>query len=146
MVGAADIVVMVDDIQCSFSEVRIGVIPAIISVVCLPKLGSHHGMKLFLTGERFDGRQAVAMGFAHRAVPAEQLRSAVQEEIDMINLGGPNAIAEAKKLVRRVQELSIADGFAETAEWSARLFSSEEGAEGMAAFREKRKPNWVVED
>lgn len=146
MVGAADIVVMVDDIQCSFSEVRIGVIPAIISVVCLPKLGSHHGMKLFLTGERFDGRQAVAMGFAHRAVPAEQLHSAVQEEIDMINLGGPNAIAEAKKLVRRVQELSIADGFAETAEWSARLFSSEEGAEGMAAFREKRKPNWVVED
>ena len=146
MVGAADIVVMVDDIQCSFSEVRIGVIPAIISVVCLPKLGNHHGMKLFLTGERFDGRQAVAMGFAHRAVPAEQLHSAVQEEIDMINLGGPNAIAEAKKLVRRVQELSIADGFAETAEWSARLFSSEEGAEGMAAFREKRKPNWVVED
>ena len=59
-------------------------------------------MKLFLTGERFDGRQAVAMGFAHRAVPAEQLHSAVQEEIDMINLGGPNAIAEAKKLVRRV--------------------------------------------
>ena len=68
MVGAADIVVTVDEVLMSFSEVRIGVIPAVISVVCLPKLGKHHGMKLFLTGERFTGTQAVEMGFAHRAV------------------------------------------------------------------------------
>ena len=143
MVGAADIVIAVEDVQFSFSEVRIGVIPAIISVVCLPKLGAHHGMKLFLTGERFDGKKAVAMGLAHRAVPANQLESAVQEEIDAINLGGPIAVREAKKLVRRVAGLSIEEGFTETAEWSRRLFQSEEGSEGMAAFREKRKPNWV---
>ena len=143
LVGAADIVVTVEDAQFSFSEVRIGVIPAVISVVCLPKLGTHHGMKLFLTGERFTGAQAVEMGFAHRAVPADDLVDAVQEEIDAINLGGPIAVQEAKKLVRRVSQLSIEEGFAETGPWSRSLFESEEGQEGMAAFREKRKPDWV---
>ena len=146
LVGAADIVITAEDVQFSFSEVRIGVIPAVISVVCLPKLGTHHGMKLFLTGERFTGSQAVDFGLAHRAVPKGQLKSAVQEEIDMINLGGPNAVVECKKLVRRVSELDIAQGFAETGDWSVRMFKSEEGAEGMKAFREKRKPSWVPED
>jgi len=145
LVGAADIVIAAEDVQFSFSEVRIGVIPAVISVVCLPKLGTHHGMKLFLTGERFTGAQAVTMGFVHRAVPKDQLQAAVQEEIDMINLGGPTALIECKKLVRRVPQLSIDDGFRETAEWSARMFRAPEGGEGMAAFREKRKPNWVQE-
>ena len=143
LVGAADIVVTVEDVQFSFSEVRIGVIPAVISVVCLPKLGTHHGMKLFLTGERFTGAQAVEMGFAHRAVPASDLADTVQEEIDAINLGGPIAVQEAKKLVRRVSQLSIEEGFAETGPWSRSLFESEEGQEGMAAFREKRRPDWV---
>jgi methylglutaconyl-CoA hydratase len=143
LVGAADIVVTVSDVQFSFSEVRIGVIPAVISVVCIPKLGTHHAMKLFLTGERFTGEQAVSMGFAHKAVKAEELTSMVQEEIDAINLGGPIAVQECKKLVRRVRELNIRDGFNETGEWSKRLFQSEEGAEGMAAFREKRKPTWI---
>lgn len=146
LVGAADIVVTVDNVQFSFSEVRIGVIPAVISVVCLPKLGTHHGMKLFLTGERFSGTRAVEMGFAHRAVTADHLISAVQEEIDMINLGGPNAVVQCKKLVRRVPQLSMEEGFAETAEWSVRMFKSEEGAEGMAAFREKRKASWIPQD
>ena len=145
LVGAADIVVTVDDVQFSFSEVRIGVIPAIISVVCIPKLGTNNATKLFVTGERFSGVQAVAFGLAHRAVPAAQLHDAVQEEIDMINLGSPIAVSECKKLVRRVSELSMAEGFAETAPWSAQMFRSPEGQEGMAAVREKRKPNWVVE-
>ena len=78
LVGASDIVISRKDVQFSFSEVRIGVIPAIISVVCLPKLGTHHGMKVFLTGERFDGDQAVAMGLAHRAVEEDALHSAVK--------------------------------------------------------------------
>ena len=144
LVGAADIVVIAEEAQCSFSEVRIGVIPAIISVVCLPKLGVHHGMKLFLTGERFNGSQAVTMGLAHRAVPRAQLAEAVQEEVEMINLGGPIAVTECKKLVRRVPELSVEEGFEVTIEWSGRMFRSAEAAEGMAAFREKRKPSWVA--
>lgn len=143
LVGAADIVIAVADVQFSFSEVRIGVIPAVISVVCIPKLGTHHAMKLFVTGERFTGQQAVEMGFAHRAVAAEELTAAVDEEIAAINMGGPTAVVECKKLVRRVAELSIEEGFAVTAEWSGRMFRSAEAAEGMAAFREKRKAAWV---
>ena len=145
LVGAADIVVCVEDVPFSFSEVRIGVIPAVISVVCLRKLGTHHGMKLFLTGERFSGARAVEIGFAHRAVPKEKLLDAVQEEIDMIAMGGPMAVVECKKLVRRVPELSIAEGFEETAAWSTRMFQNAEAAEGMAAFREKRAPAWRQE-
>ena len=146
LVGAADIVVAREDVQFSFSEVRIGVIPAVISVVCIPKLGTHHAMKLFLTGERFTGAQAVEMGFAHRAVPGDQLRSAVEEEIDMINQGGPNAVVQCKKLVRAVPNWNREEAFEKTAEWSGRMFRSDEGAEGMAAFREKRKASWIPQD
>ena len=145
LVGAADIVITVDQVEFSFSEVRIGVIPAVIAVVCLPKLGPHHGMKLFLTGERFNGSSAVAMGFAHRAVAKADLRAAVQQEVDMIRLGGPIAAVECKKLVRRVPQLSIEDGLREMAVWSKRMFGTAEAAEGMAAFREKRKPSWIKE-
>lgn len=146
LVGAADIVVAVEDAQFSFSEVRIGVIPAVISVVCLPKLGTHHGMRLFLTGERFTGGQAVEYGFVHKAVPKAELFSTVQAEIDAINLGGPNAVIECKKLVRRIPQLSMSEAFEEAGTWSMKLFQSEEGAEGMAAFREKRKPSWVADE
>lgn len=145
LVGAADIVVAAEEAKFSFSEVRIGVIPAVISVVCIPKLGTHHAMRLFVTGARFTGAEAVAMGLAHRAVPRAALEGAVNEEIDMINRGGPNAVVECKKLVRRVPQLSIEAGFEETAEWSGRMFRSDEAAEGMASFREKRDAKWVSE-
>ncbi len=146
LIGASDIVITLADVPFSFSEVRIGVIPAIISVVCLPKLGAHHATKLFLTGERFTGSDAVAMGLAHQAVNPGELTAAVEEQVAMIALGGPQAIAECKKLIRRVPDLSVRDAFAETAEWSGRVFRSEEAAEGIAAFRERRKPSWVAED
>ena len=143
LVGACDIVVTVDEAVFSFSEVKIGVIPAVISVVCLPKLGPHHGMKLLLTGERFSGSRAVEVGLAHRAVPAAQLLAAVQEEIDALCAAGPIALAECKKLVRLVPTLARDEAFRITSEWSARMFRSAEAAEGMAAFREKRPPTWV---
>jgi methylglutaconyl-CoA hydratase len=144
LVGACDIIVAVEDAQFSFSEVRIGVIPAIIAVVCVPKLGAHNAMKLFLTGERFSGAQAVAHGLVHRAVPRERFRDAVKEEIGMICLGAPNAVVECKKLVRSAMEARPLDeAFAGMEVWSKRMFSSPDGQEGMAAFREKRKPAWV---
>lgn len=143
LVAAADIAISTETAVFSFSEVRIGVIPAVISVVCLPKLGRHHGMKLFLTGERFSGAEAVHYGLVHRAVPKEALAEAVQQEVDAINLGGPEAVVECKKLVRTVPDWSLAEGFQKTAEWSRRMFSSAEAAEGMAAFREKRRASWV---
>ena len=146
LVSAADIAISVENAKFSFTEVQIGVIPAIISVVCLRKLGTHHGMRLFLTGERFTAKEAVDYGMVHKSVPEDQFLATVQAEIDAIKLGGPNAIAEAKKLVQTVPGLSIDEGFKTTAEWSYRMFTSDEGAEGMASFREKRKPSWVTDE
>jgi methylglutaconyl-CoA hydratase len=144
LVGACDIVIAAEDAQFSFSEVRIGVIPAIIAVVCVPKLGTHNAKKLFLTGERFTGAQAVGLGLAHRAVAKDKLRAAVQEEIDMICLGAPNAVVECKKLVRKAAEARpLEEAFREMETWSRSMFQSADGQEGMAAFREKRKPRWV---
>ncbi len=144
LVGACDIVIAAEDAQFSFSEVRIGVIPAIIAVVCVPKLGIHHAMKLFVSGERFTGAQAVGFGLAHRAVAKDRLRAAVQEEIDMVCLGAPNAVVECKKLVRRAAEARpIDEAFRDMEAWSKRMFAAPDGQEGMAAFREKRKPAWV---
>jgi methylglutaconyl-CoA hydratase len=143
LVAASDVVITSASAVFSFSEVRIGAIPAMISVVCLRKIGAHHGMRLFLTGERFDGEQAVSYGLAHRAVARESLMDAVQETLDAICLGGPNAVVECKKLVRLVPTLSVEEGFAQTKEWSKRMFQTDEAAEGMKAFAEKRPPRWA---
>ena len=83
---------------------------------------------------------------AHVAVPRNDLENAVEAQIEMINLGGPNAVIECKQLVRKIEKLSVHDGFIETGPWSQRMFSSDEGAEGMAAFRDKRKPAWVQKE
>lgn len=143
LVAACDIAISVDSAAFSFSEVRIGVIPAMISVVVLPKLGIHQTMRLFLTGARFDATQALGYGLLHRVVPADGLAAAVQEEIDAIALGGPNAVAEAKKLVRTIARLPMDEGFAYAEERIAALFASAEAAEGMSAFAGKRRPQWA---
>jgi methylglutaconyl-CoA hydratase len=143
LVAASDIAIAADRAKFSFSEVRIGVIPAMISVVVLPKLGEHQTMRLFLTAERFTAEQAVAYGLIHRVVPAEELESAVQAEVDAIALGGPIAIREAKRLVRLVARLPADEAFAYAEQKIAELFTSEEAAEGMAAFITKRPPSWA---
>ena len=114
-----------------------------ISVVVLPKLGVQRTMRLFLTGERFDAAQAVEHGLVHRAVPADTLVSAVQEEVDLISLGGPVAVTEAKRLVRTVARLPMDEAFAYAEARIAELFASAEAAEGMAAFAAKRRPKWA---
>ena len=143
LVAAADIAVAVDTARFSFSEVRVGVIPAMISVVVLPKLGVHQTMRLFLTGERFDAAKAVSYGLLHRVVAADALEGAVEEEVDAISLGGPVAVGEAKKLIRTVMRVPMDEGFAYAEEKIAGLFASAEAAEGMTAFLEKRKPKWT---
>lgn len=143
LVAVADIAIAVDTAKFSFSEVRVGVIPAMISVVVLPKLGIHHTMRLFLTGERFLAARAVEYGLIHAAVPPDGLESAVQAEIDAIALGGPNAVTEAKRLLRTVGRVPMDEAFAYAERKIGELFASEEAAEGMAAFLTKRKPKWV---
>ncbi len=143
LAAACDITVAADSALFSFSEVRVGVIPAMISVVVIRKLGIQNAMWLFLTGERFAAQRAVDLGLIHRAVAAGDLDGAIDEVNGLIRLGGPNAIREAKQLVRRIPELSMDEGFRYTSKKIAELFASEEAAEGMRAFVEKRKPNWA---
>lgn len=143
LVAACDLAIASDAAKFSFSEVRVGVIPAMISVVVLPKLGIQNTMWLFLTGERFDAKRAAELGLIHRAVAAAELEAAVDQVNEMIRLGGPNAIREAKQLIRRVPGMSMDDAFVYTQQIIGRLFSSPEAAEGMMAFVQKRKPSWA---
>jgi methylglutaconyl-CoA hydratase len=143
LAAACDISIAADAAMFSFSEVRVGVIPAMISVVVIPKLGIHNTMWLFLTGERFSAQRAAELGLIHRAVPAPDLDRIIEDTIGMIRLGGPNAIREAKQLVRRVPELSMDEAFRYTSKKIGELFTGEEAAEGMLAFLEKRKPKWA---
>ena len=146
LVAAADIAIAVRGAKFAFSEVRLGVIPAIISVVVLPKLGEHHAMRLFVTGERFSAAEALGYGLVHRVVEDCDLESAVQAEIDAIAKGAPNAVAAAKRLVREIPRLAPDDAYAVAAEKIAKLFASAEAAEGMAAFAQKRPPSWIEAD
>jgi methylglutaconyl-CoA hydratase len=100
-------------------------------------------MRLFLTGETFDAARALGYGLLHRVVPPAELARAVQEEAQAIALGGPNAVREAKRLVRTIPRLSMDDGFAYAEQKIAELFASPEAAEGMSAFAGKRKPSWA---
>jgi methylglutaconyl-CoA hydratase len=143
LVAASDVAIAVETASFSFSEVRVGVIPAMISVVVLPKLGPHHTMRLFLTGLRFDARQAHDWGLLHRVVAPDGLAAAVDEEVSAIALGGPAAVAEAKRLVRTVGRLPMDEAFAYAEAKIAALFASPEAAEGMAAFAARRRPRWA---
>ncbi len=143
LAAACDVVVAVDTARFSFSEVRLGLVPATISVVVVPKIGVHHARKLFVTGERFGAEEARAYGLVHRVVSPEELEAAVQEEVDAICLGGPNAVGEAKNLVNRVSALPREQAFEYTERLIGRLFASEEALEGARAFVEKRPPRWV---
>lgn len=146
LVAATDIAIAVETAKFSFSEVRLGLIPAMISVVVLPKLGEHLTLRLFLTGERFEAPKALEYGLIHRVAEGDGLVRAVQEEVDAIAKGGPIAIAEAKRLVRTVARVPEDEAFRYAEEKIAALFASEEAAEGMAAFIGKRPPRWAADD
>ena len=127
-----------------FTEVRIGVSPAIISVVCLPKLRTADAAELFLTGERIGADAAARVGLITRAVADDQLDAAVDEIVAKVLLGGPKALAASKQLLSRVPQFgSQDDAFRWTSILSAELFGSPEGIEGMTAFAEKRPPAWT---
>jgi methylglutaconyl-CoA hydratase len=143
LVAACDIAVSVDSATFAFSEVRLGVIPAIISVVTLPKLGLTKGMELFLTGDTFDAGEAVRLGLLNAAVSADQLDERVGRYASSILKGAPGALAGCKRLVREVPAMGLDPAFELTATWSAEYFVSEEAREGMAAFAEKRPPRWA---
>ncbi|MEE2677079.1 MAG: enoyl-CoA hydratase-related protein [Myxococcota bacterium] len=145
LAAALDIAIAQDDVKFGFTEVRLGVAPAIISVVCLPKLRRGDALEAFLRGHRFPASRAAELGLISRAVPADALDAAVDEVLSDLRRGGPEALGFAKRLVYEVPGMAQKEAFAWTAELSARLFRGEEAAAGMKAFLKREKPPWAVD-
>ena len=143
IVAACDIAIAVDTATFAFSEVRIGVVPAVISATVLQRMQPRAANELYLTGETFDAARAVAAGLLNAAVPAADLDAVVARYVDMLRLGAPEAIGEAKRLLRRSPAVTLRDDLAELSDLSARSFAGVEGQEGIRAFVEKRSPSWV---
>jgi len=143
LVAAADVVVAANTASFQFTEVRLGIVPALISPFVLGRLGEARARRLFLTGERFDAEQAEAWGLVDHAVPDDQLDARVAAVCEELVAGAPGALVEVKRLVRAVAAAPRDTVGDLTAEWIARLRAGDEGQEGMAAFLEKRKARWI---
>ncbi len=143
LVAVCDISVMRDDAKIGFTEARIGVAPAVISVVCLPKMRRADASELFLTGERVTPAKAAEVGLINRAVAAPELDEVLDRYVSMIVRCGPGALAACKELIAKVPDLDRAEAFAWTSELSQALFRSDEAAEGIGAFRARRDPAWL---
>jgi methylglutaconyl-CoA hydratase len=137
LVAAADIVVADEDALFAFSEVKLGIIPAVISPFALAKIGESAARRYFVTGERFDAETALRIGLIHEVTPA--LDKAVERMVDELLTAGPRAARAAKRLV-----LERPDG-PDTARRIAEQRTSPEGQEGLRAFLERRSPPWREE-
>ncbi|HEY7176128.1 MAG TPA: enoyl-CoA hydratase-related protein [Micromonosporaceae bacterium] len=146
LIAAADIAICARDATFAFSEVRIGVIPALISSTVLPRLNQRAAAELFLTGEVFDGDRAAEIGLVTAAVDASELDATVAHYTAALIRGAPGALAGAKAILRRDRTATLRDNIAALSEMSVAYFGSDEGREGMAAFREKRDPSWIPRD
>jgi len=144
LVASCDIPVAALGTQFGFTEVRLGILPALISPYVIGKIGESAARELFLTGERFEAVRAVEIGLVRAAVPEEDLDAVVQSRVEELLKAGPRAIAEAKALIREVAWRRIEDVQRYTVERIADVRISPEGQEGMRAFLEKRKPSWEL--
>jgi methylglutaconyl-CoA hydratase len=142
LIAAADIAICATGATFAFTEVRLGVIPAVISATVLPRLDSRAASRLYLTGEVFDGARAAAAGLVSEAVAPEALDATVADTCSALVRGAPKALAGAKRLLRR-HHAAMAEELAELSALSVGYFHSDDAREGIAAFREKRDPVWV---
>jgi len=144
LVAACDIIVAADGVNFCLSEVKLGLIPATISPYVIKAMGENASRRYFLTAERFGAREALRIGFAHDVVAADALDFKVGEIVKALVNNSPNAVREAKVLVREVAGQTVNDALlADTAECIAQIRASEQGREGVASFLEKRKPSWL---
>jgi methylglutaconyl-CoA hydratase len=141
LLAAADIAVCAADATFAFSEVRIGVIPAVISATVLPRLSGRDAAELFLTGATFDGVRAGRFGLVNAAVPAAQLDATVDGYVADLLRAAPGALAGTKTLLRDVT--TMREELLSLTRLSLQYFTSAEGREGVQAFREKRDPAWI---
>ncbi|MCZ2809827.1 enoyl-CoA hydratase-related protein [Modestobacter sp. VKM Ac-2979] len=141
LAAACDVVVAGAAATFAFTEVRIGVVPAVISAVCRPRMLPNVVHRLMLTGEVFDAATAAAGGLVDLAVPDDEVDATVAAQVTALAAGAPTALAETKRLLRSGTDLP--GQIPALLQLSARFFAGEEGQEGIAAFREKRPARWV---
>jgi len=143
LAAVCDIVVAADDAFFGFTEVKLGIIPAVISPYALAKIGRSAARELFLTGARFSAARAKEIGLVHRVVPDADLDVTIGSYVSEILTAGPEAIAAAKALIPQVWPPGIEAATAPPARAIAARRVSSEGQEGLTAFLEKRKPSWT---
>jgi len=145
LAAVCDIAVAVDSASFCLSEVKLGLVPATISPYVIKAMGANAARRYFITAEKFSALEAHRIGFIHEAVAPGALDMTVDRIVKAILDNGPNAVAATKWLVEDVTGAEIEEELlAYTAECIAEIRSSEEGREGVAAFLEKRKPNWLL--
>jgi methylglutaconyl-CoA hydratase len=138
LAAVCDIAIAADDATFGFTEVKLGIIPAVISPFVLAKIGASQARALFLTGKRFDAGRAKTIGLVHEVVPAGELDAAVDRCLAELLTAGPTAIGAAKLLLRRVLDSSYDESRAITTQAIAKQRVSHEGQEGLRAFLEHR--------
>jgi len=144
VVAACDIAVALESAQFGFTEVKLGIIPAVISPLVLAKIGMGRAREFFLTGERFSASTALEMGLIQHVVPDEEALDAVMEaKIAQLLTSAPGAIAAAKELIFGVADRTFQQSFDFTAEAIATMRASPEGQAGMKAFLSREKPPWA---
>ena len=142
LVAVADIAVASTEATFGFTEVRLGIIPAVVSPYVVRKIGPGHATALFTSGIRFDARRAMEVGLVEAVESPEELDAKLALYLDAIVAGGPRAVNAAKQLAREVAGRPAADVRELTVKRIAELRVSSEGQEGMRAFLERRKARW----
>jgi methylglutaconyl-CoA hydratase len=145
LVAACDIAVAVEDAAFCLSEVKLGLIPATISPYVIKAMGENAARRYFLTAERFTAQEAQRIGFVQEVVSADALDAKVAAIVRALTANSPNAVKQAKALVRDIAGRPLSDALiADTAERIAQIRASDEGREGVQSFLEKRKPHWLA--
>jgi methylglutaconyl-CoA hydratase len=142
LAAVCDVVVATDDTVFGFTEVKLGIVPAVVSPFVLAKIGRSAARELFLTGARFTAARAREIGLVHTVVPADRLDAAVRERVEDVLAAGPDAVATAKALIGQVWDMPPEEAGRLTARTIAARRVSPEGQEGLRAFLERRKPSW----
>jgi methylglutaconyl-CoA hydratase len=144
LAAACDIAVAAEEANFCLSEVKLGLIPATISPYVIKAMGENAARRYFLTAERFSAAEAHRIGFVHELVAADALDASVAAIVKALVSNSPNAVQQAKALVRDVAGRPVDNSLlADTARRIAAIRASQEGREGVASFLEKRKPSWL---
>jgi len=145
LVAAADIAIAAEGTVFSLAEVKLGILPAVISPYVLRAIGARNARNLFLTGERFDAREALRVGLVHEVVPAAELEEAGRRKVAALLSSGPEAVGAAKALIEKVIGLAPDAALPLTVKAISERRASAEAREGLSAFLEKRRPSWAAE-